>query len=211
MCPKLLKRLIGRAPSPSEDKSEPDAVFGMSEDEAEQRDEANQKKPASYRQKQSWRWSYIESEKKRLSTELESFNDNDNGTLNSNIDRAKDISDIYQKLHQLELEKKTVDYGDDISDIFTKLHDMELRMSDKNSLPGTPNGTSNNDALFRAQNDLYAKIAAVERQTEDLRLALQVHKCSAEIITDSVRYLHEKTIEMEELSQNSHSYESRIT
>jgi uncharacterized secreted protein with C-terminal beta-propeller domain len=143
--------------------------------------------------------------------ELESFNDNENGTHNDNLNRGKDISEIHEKLHKLELEKTSVDYSEDISKIFTKLHEMELLMSDKKSLGETTNGTNNNDALYQAQNDLYAKITAIERQTDDLRLALQVHKSSADLITDSVRYLHEKAIEMEELSQNSRSSGPHIT
>ncbi|KAL3795399.1 hypothetical protein ACHAWO_002646 [Cyclotella atomus] len=236
MCPKFLKGLIGPVPSSSEDKPTPINPFDLSEEDVIQRTSGQyrpRRTPGQNRSQNSlqWsyindekektpppnpsnphiRWSYIEEEKKPLSMELESFNDNENGTQNDNLNRGKDISEIYEKLHKLELGKTSVDYSEDISKIFTKLHEMELLMSDKKSLGETTNGTNNNDALYQAQNDLYAKITAIERQTDDLRLALQVHKSSADLITDSVRYLHEKAIEMEELSQNSRSSGPHIT
>lgn len=152
-------------------------------------------------------WSNIE-EVRRRSSDSFNVNDNQNGTHENKAEsHSDDISKIYSKLNYLELLVENVE----TSDLYTKLHKLELAMTEKNLIGSKSDVASNNDALYQAQNDLYAKLTKMEQNIDDLRLALQVHKSSAELIGDSVRYLHERTSDMEdELSQNSRPYESHI-
>ena len=215
-CPKLLDRMTGQSPKSSHAEEGPeDKKVDLSEDNPSggrnlRWSSVGGDITRTLNRKRSLQWSFNEEEKRR-SMELDSFNDNDkeNGTQEKKVaDHSKDISNLYARINELEL---LGDHGDDISDIYSKLHKLELSLSE-NNLHGTlSNGSGNNEALYQAQNDLYAKLVAMERKMEDFRLALQVHKSSAELITDSVRCLHERTSEMEdELSQNSRPYESHI-
>ena len=121
------------------------------------------------------------------------FEDNENGTQ-KNMHQSNEITDLYRLVHQLKLE---------LSEVNNNSGSMSI------------NGINNNDAIYRAQisseqsiNDLRDQLAIMERKTEEqfanLRLALQVHKSSTELISDSIRFLHEKTSGMEdEFSDNS--------
>lgn len=196
-CPALLGKMTG---NPSLDDSDDSDRRVVSEDRIGQ--------PRRRRQprKHSLGWSYID--QRRSSVDEDKFDDNENGANGRDaIDYSEDISNIYSKLHELETRQKGVDHGADATDLYAKLHELELELTEiGNSGTARTNDDGNHDALYRAQNELRANLSVVEQKMDDLRFVIQMQKCTTEMISDSIKCLHDRTVQMEdELSQNSRS------
>jgi hypothetical protein len=93
-------------------------------------------------------------------------------------------------------------YNESIADIYTRLQMIEQEFSNS-ALNG------NHNSLYQAQissdhsiNEIRTQLHAMERRTDEqfqnIRLALQVHKSSTELISDSVMQLYQRTAEVEE-------------
>ena len=82
----------------------------------------------------------------------------------------------------------------DISDLQSKLRDLEIKLN------GVSNQDSaNNHTSSRAQNKQYdQQLTKLEQKMDDLRLALQIHTSSTDIMSESIQYLYGKTSEMED-------------
>ena len=183
----------------SQSKDEPDLNLDLSE-----------VSPAHTRKYDNLRWS--QPDRQHLSFASESFEDNKQYT-GEPVDHSADISNIYAKLHQLEsVQSNGNNNNKDVVNLYTKLHALELELTEvSKSNAVNSSGSGNNDALYQAQNEQRSQLASLERKIDGLCLALQVHKSSAEMMTDTMRHLYERTSEIEEeLSQNSRQHESHI-
>ena len=191
MCPGLLESIIGINPKKGSDPN-----LDLSEVSAKRKDS-------------NLGWSVVGGQRPSMASE--EFEDNHQYAGAKTIDHSADILNIYAKLDRLEssAQIRENDNDKDVSILYKKLHEMKLSMTEvSNSNTGYSNGSSSNDALYQAQNEQRAQLASLERKIEDLCLALQVHKSSAEMMTDTMKHLYERTSEIEEeLSQNGRQSE----
>ena len=117
--------------------------------------------------------------------------------INSTV-RSHEVKHIYAELQEL----KQRNYEKDISDLQSKLRHLEMKLKGVSN----PEGSANHHIPRHTQNERFEEqLTNLEQKMDDLRLALQIHTSSSEIMSESIQYLYGKSSEMEEeLVRQSH-------
>jgi len=125
------------------------------------------------------RWTAVGNDKLRWSSvEGDKFVDNKISANVTGTDHTHEINDLYAKLYKLE-------------DKF----DQQDKARGDTVLAGMINqgGAAHDDTLYQVQNEHRAQLTTLEKKIDDLRLALQVHKSSSQLMSESIRHLYGRT------------------
>ena len=163
-CPERLEKMMGKARPPDSNKSDETSASGEN--------------PQSSRR--TPRWSTIDDIKLSIVddnkfVDNDEFVDNGISTSMNGTDHSREINELYGKLHELE-------------DKFVQ----QDKPCQKVELSGIINqaGTTHDDSVYQVQNEHRTQLTSLEKKIEDLRLALQMHKSSSKLMSESIQHLY---------------------